>query len=186
MLGRCRRHVLVATVSRATNDLPRSTATRRDGIAPADFRAAAREELVPHGSSSVRGREGRAEERAGFSVALADGRRERSRYLLLATGVKDTCPGAGRFECYGRSIFHCPHCDGWECRDNVWRCSPQARSRALKTRSRTSSLRGSQPDREARKRRPRTGSRCRPTVSRVDHVGGRMKSIHLRRRHAAL
>jgi thioredoxin reductase len=37
---------------------------------------------------------------------------------LLATGVVDELPqidGISRF--YGRSVFHCPYCDGWEFRD---------------------------------------------------------------------
>ena len=36
----------------------------------------------------------------------------------LATGVIDELPGiAGFDDCYGTSVFHCPHCDGWEWRD---------------------------------------------------------------------
>jgi thioredoxin reductase len=38
-----------------------------------------------------------------------------SRRLLLATGLRDRtpdCPGFREF--YGRSVFHCPDCDGFE------------------------------------------------------------------------
>src|SRR6185295_4679328 len=39
-------------------------------------------------------------------------------YLLIATGVVDDLPAIDGFrECYGRSLFHCPYCDGWEVRD---------------------------------------------------------------------
>jgi thioredoxin reductase len=41
-----------------------------------------------------------------------------SRKVLLATGVVDDVPeieGIAAF--YGRSVFHCPYCDGWELRD---------------------------------------------------------------------
>ena len=42
----------------------------------------------------------------------------RSRKLLLATGVRDILPDIPGFdELYGRSIHHCPYCDGWEVRD---------------------------------------------------------------------
>ena len=42
----------------------------------------------------------------------------RSRKLLLATGVGDNLPDIhGIHELYGRSVFHCPYCDGWEVRD---------------------------------------------------------------------
>jgi len=37
---------------------------------------------------------------------------------LIATGVVDDLPGVSGFDaCYGRSVFHCPYCDGWEWRD---------------------------------------------------------------------
>ena len=187
MLGRCRRHVLVCDRGEPRNE--RSAALHgyltRDGIAPADFRAAAREELVPYGVEfrpvAVKGAR---KERAGFSVALADGRRERSRYLLLATGVKDHLPEVpGVLECYGRSVFHCPYCDGWECRNKRLavfgrKAAPLALS--LKTWSPHVVLctHGSQPDREARKRLAANGIGLQTSaVSRVEHVGGRMKSI---------
>jgi len=54
----------------------------------------------------------------GFEVALSDGRRLTCRKLLLATGVVDRLPDVeGAREMYGRSLFHCPYCDGWESRD---------------------------------------------------------------------
>jgi thioredoxin reductase len=41
----------------------------------------------------------------------------RSRKLLLATGVVDRIPDIeGIASLYGRSVFHCPYCDGWELR----------------------------------------------------------------------
>jgi thioredoxin reductase len=41
--------------------------------------------------------------------------------LLLATGLRDELPqinGAARY--YGKGVFHCPYCDGWEHRDEPW------------------------------------------------------------------
>ena len=65
--------------------------------------------LPPRGSTSSR---------KVFAYRLADGRIERSRFLLIATGVVDKLPELPGFdECYGRSVFHCPYCDGWEWRD---------------------------------------------------------------------
>jgi Thioredoxin reductase len=35
--------------------------------------------------------------------------------LLIATGLKDTLPDIkGINDLYGKSVFHCPYCDGWE------------------------------------------------------------------------
>jgi thioredoxin reductase len=40
--------------------------------------------------------------------------------LLLATGVVDELPAVPRIEqFYGRSVFHCPYCDGWEVRNQA-------------------------------------------------------------------
>ncbi len=37
---------------------------------------------------------------------------------MLATGVVDRLPDIdGLKSLYGRSVFHCPYCDGWELRD---------------------------------------------------------------------
>ena len=55
---------------------------------------------------------------AGFTVALAGGAREAARRLLLATGVVDQLPGIdGLAAVWGRSVFSCPYCGGWEVRD---------------------------------------------------------------------
>ena len=121
MLGRCRRRVLVCDRGEPRNE--RSAALHgyltRDGITPAEFRATACDELEPYGVEfRPLGVKDAWPAQDGFSVALADGRRERSRFLLLATGVRDQLPDVpGVAECYGRSVFHCPYCDGWECRD---------------------------------------------------------------------
>ena len=49
---------------------------------------------------------------------LADGTRERARRVLLATGMDYRLPDvAGIAERWGRSVFHCPFCHGWEVRE---------------------------------------------------------------------
>lgn len=121
MLGRCRRSVLVCDLGRPRN---RHSAAlhgylTRDGTPPAEFNAIGREELVRYG---VQFRPvavaGAALDAGSFRVSLADGGEERSRFLLLATGVDDEVPPVAEMAaCYGRSIFHCPYCDGWEWRD---------------------------------------------------------------------
>jgi thioredoxin reductase len=105
---------------------PRNAAARelhgfltRDGVPPLELRRLAREELERYDTVEIVDIEVREAicEPAGFSVTLADGRRLRSRKLLLATGVVDHVPDIeGIREMYGRSVFHCPYCDGWEVR----------------------------------------------------------------------
>jgi thioredoxin reductase len=54
----------------------------------------------------------------GFEVTLSNGERAVGRKLLIATGVVDEIPQLeGLKPLYGRSVFHCPYCDGWEVRD---------------------------------------------------------------------
>ena len=189
MLGRCRRRVLVCDRGEPRNQ--RSAALHgyltRDGIAPSDFRAAAQRELVPYGIEfrcvAVKGA---TRERDGFSVTLASGEQARSRFLLLATGVKDQLPDvAGVDECYGRSVFHCPYCDGWECRDKRLavlghRAVPLALS--LKTWSPTVVLctHGKRIDAAARRRLAANGVEVRTArVVRLAHADGRVTGIDL-------
>jgi thioredoxin reductase len=58
----------------------------------------------------------------GFDAEMDTGERLRGRKLLIATGVTDHLPAIDGFDaCYGRSVHHCPYCDGWE-----WRETPVA------------------------------------------------------------
>jgi thioredoxin reductase len=122
ILGRCRRRVLLLD----TNE-PRNYASRalhaflsRDGFDPRELRRIGREQLRPYDSVKVvmkRAMRARAVS-GGFEVSVEGGRRIRCRKLLLATGVVDELPPLdGLDPLYGRSVFHCPYCDGWESRD---------------------------------------------------------------------
>jgi len=123
VLGRCRRTVLVCDTGR-----PRNAAAQaihgyltRDGIAPLEFLAFARRELARYTTVELRAIEvidATCKGDKTFDVTLADASVVRSRKLLLATGVMDNLPAIDGFrELYGRSVFHCPYCDGWEVRD---------------------------------------------------------------------
>lgn len=122
VLGRCRRRVLVCDAGHPRNE--RSHALHgylaRDSIAPGELLHMAREDLRPYETVELRAGEVTAVERQddGFMVTLAGVTQEQSRKLLLATGVKDDWPEIpGAEEMYGKSIHHCPYCDGWEWRD---------------------------------------------------------------------
>jgi thioredoxin reductase len=122
MLGRCRRSVLVFDTGHPRNaaSLALHGYLTRDGIAPREFLKMAREDLTQYDTVSLR--EGKVVSasciESRFEVRLADGERVTARKLLLATGVVDKLPVIEGFhELYGRSIFHCPYCDGWEVRD---------------------------------------------------------------------
>ncbi|MHB8599914.1 MAG: NAD(P)/FAD-dependent oxidoreductase [Ktedonobacteraceae bacterium] len=64
--------------------------------------------------TDVRNREG--------SFELVANNREvfRARTVILATGLKDTLPAIdGIHDYYGKSLFSCPYCDGWELKDRA-------------------------------------------------------------------
>lgn len=120
MLGRCRRSVVVFDHGKPRNARSRALHgyLTRDGIPPADFLRLARAELDKYDSVRIRDEEvSTAECRPGigFIVTLPSGEAMQARKLLLATGVVDNLPNIPGFrELYGRSVFHCPYCDGWE------------------------------------------------------------------------
>ena len=122
VLGRCSRKVLVCD-----NGRPRNWASHamhgyltRDGMPPREFLRLAREELKPYTTVAVRDVtvvDARCENDR-FVTMLETGETVESRKLLIATGVRDNVPPIqGMDELYGRSVFHCPYCDGWEIRD---------------------------------------------------------------------
>src|SRR5690606_41557107 len=52
-----------------------------------------------------------------FEVTTLDNETYSAKKLLLATGVVDNVPDVpGLRELYGKSVFHCPYCDGYELR----------------------------------------------------------------------
>src|SRR4051812_31980462 len=122
VLGRCRRRVLVVDSGRPRNEAARAIHgyLGRDGISPREFLRLARDEVARYGVellyAEVDSAQGpssgvRPVKPTSFEVVLDDGRKFRSRKLLLATGIRDVLPaidGADRY--YGRGVHHCPYC----------------------------------------------------------------------------
>ncbi|WP_373047510.1 NAD(P)/FAD-dependent oxidoreductase [Vulgatibacter sp.] len=94
----------------------------RDGTPPREFRRIGREQLAPY-DVEVRevGVHHVEAQGRGFVVALADGSTVRCRRVILATGMVDEIPDVpGIREQWGRRIFQCPYCHGWELRGRPW------------------------------------------------------------------
>ncbi|MER6349869.1 NAD(P)/FAD-dependent oxidoreductase [Streptomyces sp. NPDC001595] len=124
VLGRARRRTLVVDSGEPRN-APAAHMygyLSRDGMPPAEFLAAGREEIARYGVDLVRDRAvdaGRDGEH--FTVALASGRTVRARRLVVTTGLKDELPAVpGVAERFGRDVLHCPYCHGWEVRDQAF------------------------------------------------------------------
>lgn len=142
-LARARRNVLVVDAAQRRNrcvDEAGETAhgfLTQDGRAPAEIAADAREQLMNypsvdwmHGTADGArvASDGRLEFHAG-TEAISAGR------LILATGVRDVLPPVpGLAESWGRSVFHCPYCHGYEMnagRIGIIAASPLAQHHAL-------------------------------------------------------
>jgi len=122
VLGRSRRRALVLDAGEPRN-APSSGVHgffSRDGISPEELLKIGREQLEPYPSVEVRSvrATGASGENGDFEVILDDGPVVRARKLLLATGVVDELPDKLGFrEFWGRGVYHCPYCHGWEVRD---------------------------------------------------------------------
>ncbi|PPE72486.1 thioredoxin reductase [Solimonas fluminis] len=117
-LARARRRLLVidAGIRRNRFALASHGFLGQDGREPGAIVAEAREQLLAY--PNVQWRDGMATDARhddrGFSVSLADTRLA-APYLVLATGVKDELPSIeGLAQRWGRSVFHCPYCHGYE------------------------------------------------------------------------
>ncbi len=122
VLGRCRRRVLVCDSGESRNETSDCLTgyLTRDGIPPKEFLAIGREQLRPYGVEWKNTRIVKALCRPDgtFELKSEEGETLISKKLLLATGLKDywpEIPGSAPF--YGKTVHHCPYCDGWESRD---------------------------------------------------------------------
>jgi thioredoxin reductase len=89
----------------------------QDGRDPADIQAEGRRQLLLY--PSVTWIDGTVTAAApaerGFRVQTGDGETHEAKRLVVATGVKDELPNiAGLAERWGKSVFFCPYCDGYE------------------------------------------------------------------------
>lgn len=130
VLGRCRRRVLVLDDGAPRNARARGVSCflSRDGTPPLELLRLGREQLERYGVELRHERAvsacmaGRPADGAPprFEVVLSGGGVVRGRKLLLATGVLDDLPAVdGLTTWYGRGVYHCPYCDGWEHRDTT-------------------------------------------------------------------
>ena len=122
VLGRARRRTLVVDAGGQSNRVSEGIGglLGHDGRPPADFYASARAEVSAYPTVELRQGSvvgGEAVD-AGFVLELADGSRETARRVLLAPGMDYRHPELpGAAERWGRSVFHCPFCHGWDHRD---------------------------------------------------------------------
>lgn len=122
VLGRAKRTVALLDSGKPRNRIAHESHgyLTRDRIKPGEFRKIAYEEVlyypsVQHWQDEV---VDIARMEDGFSIQLASGESVQARKLLLATGLREELPEIeGLEQFYGKTVFNCPFCDGWENRD---------------------------------------------------------------------
>ena len=120
VLGRCRRTVILCDSGEYRNaPTPAMYGfLSRDGCEPAELRRIAREQLRKYTTVTIWNTavtDARTIVSGGFEIHTSTGMTVRSRLLLLATGVVDDLPTIdGASEFFGRGVFQCPYCDGFE------------------------------------------------------------------------
>lgn len=122
VLGRCRRKVLVFDTAQQRNRWSHGMHNylTQDGILPTDFIKICQEEIKRYGVQLQHKRiiKARRNDDGIFVVRTEDEVVHYAKKLLIATGLADNVPPIeGFLELYGKSVFHCPYCDGWEVRD---------------------------------------------------------------------
>jgi thioredoxin reductase len=122
VLGRCRRRVFLCDVGQPRNQASRAVhcLLGHEGTPPTELLARDRRELEQY--TTVESHADRVTKITPignrFAVACADGFTVTARKVLLTTGLTDEVPQIeGIEQLYGRSVHHCPYCDGFEHRD---------------------------------------------------------------------
>lgn len=123
VLGRARRNIVLFD-----NGKPRNAVTQeshgfitRDGVSPAKLREFAHEDLNKYPSIAIEDAEIVEIKRLSdttFQLMARNGDIHTTKKVILATGLKETLPDVPNIHgYYGKSLFSCPYCDGWELRD---------------------------------------------------------------------
>jgi len=122
VLGRARRKVILFD-----DNKPRNAVTQhshgfitRDGVSPSEFRAISQQEISKYPSVEMRSAriETVTKQGNGFELVSDKGERFEAANIMLATGFQEILPAVEEiYDYYGKSLFNCPFCDGWELRD---------------------------------------------------------------------
>jgi thioredoxin reductase len=123
LLGRCMRKIIVFNSGEHRNALSEAMNgfISRDGTKPQEFLQLARQDLKKYDVDIQEKTIVKAKLEDGmFQVTDTDDQVYLSRRLLIATGVQDRWPQLPGIEAFnGKSVHHCPYCDGWESKNKA-------------------------------------------------------------------
>lgn len=124
ILGRSRRNVALFDNGTNRNQVTQESHgfLTRDGVSPAEFRHLGVVELGKYPSvqffkETVTQVTKQTNDQM-FKIVTSRGREYLAERIILATGIQEKYPKVPEIsKYYGKSLFSCPYCDGWELRD---------------------------------------------------------------------
>ncbi|MBK9125072.1 MAG: NAD(P)/FAD-dependent oxidoreductase [Chloroflexi bacterium] len=121
VLGRSLRKVVVIDDQKPCNRFSHASHgyLTRDGTFPSDLLRISREQLERYSTVAFKPATATRIDKtdSGLEVVSSDGSKLASRTVLLATGLQDELPALNGIDrLWGKSVFHCPYCDGYEVR----------------------------------------------------------------------
>ena len=124
VLGRSRRKTVLFDENKPRNAVVSESHgfITRDGVDPQEFKRIGHEELAKYPDVEIhKQRVVRVYKEDGlFHLEAEDGAVFQAKRIILAMGFKEVLPDVDRVaEFYGKSLFSCPFCDGWEMRDKA-------------------------------------------------------------------
>ena len=121
ILGRSLRDVVVIDDHKPCNRFSHASHgfLTRDGVPPSELIQIAYDQLERYPTVARKTATALRIEKndTGFEITSSDDSKLQARIVLLATGLHDELPPLDGIEgLWGRSVFHCPYCDGYEVR----------------------------------------------------------------------
>lgn len=121
-LGRARRNIAVFDDATNRNRVTEESHgfLTRDGIKPSEFRSLGIKELHAYPSVTIFNDsiiEVKPKNKHQLYEVFSNQKQYLTESILLATGIQENFSLPQVKEYYGKSLFSCPYCDGWELRD---------------------------------------------------------------------
>lgn len=122
-LGRARRKILLFDNGTNRNRVTQESHgyLTRDGIKPHEFKDIAIKELQSYPSISISNQTvieiKKDDQHDLFVVNTSNNNSYLTEKILLGTGIQEEFPIPQIRQYYGKSLFSCPYCDGWELKD---------------------------------------------------------------------
>lgn len=191
ILGRSLRDVVVIDDQKPCNRFSHASHgfLTRDGTPPSELLHLAHDQLGRYPSVIIKSATVLHIKKitTGFRLTNSDGSNLETRKVLLATGLKDELPPLDGIEAlWGKSVFHCPYCDGFEIRDQavaVYGAGDEAMHQVMLLRNLTADLtlctgEGWQLTPSQRQTLDRHGIRIvEQSIEALQHDGGQLTAI---------